>query len=386
MSHSASLHLHLPQVFKRQWHVLGGGLAVGLVIATSALFLIQPQYAVQAYVDIPYNDALRQLNLGRSQASGLAAYTPEQAHAYFIRRLTSDGAMQRFFQETYLPAQTQPPASLAAEQALFASMRSKVLRILPPEPKKRALYRIQMTASQGSNAALWATTFLAQVEQDAKQALLKDIHNDIALQIRNTERDLKERLQTTQTLRQDRLAVLDEALRIAQAVGQSDPQITRAQPPRQDGLSSYMDGSQLYARGTKSLQAEINVLKNRKDDAPFLDGLRATESQLRLLEELQAKQPDFSLYHLDGQISAPENPSSPKSTLILLTGILAGTLLGSLIALWREGILQRFLRDESDTPYFPALAPASTILRSELKSSAPTIDNSKPPPRIEETH
>ncbi|MDR3004487.1 MAG: hypothetical protein LBV14_09660, partial [Acidovorax sp.] len=255
---------------------------------------------------------------------------------------------QRFFNETYLPAQPQPPSSLAAQQVLLAGMQRQVLRISPPPPKGRMQYSIQVTAPTGSQAAQWAQAFLAQVEQDAKAVLLADSEKSISLQIHNIELDWQERIQVSQTMRQDRLAQLDEALQVAQAVGQQGPQITRMQPPQQDGLASYMDGSQLYARGTKSLQAEIDVLKHREDDAPFVDGLRAAEAQLRLLKEHQATKRDFAIYHIDGPIVAPEQSKSPKPVLILLLGCLLGGLLGGLLALWREGILQRLLHNDDD--------------------------------------
>jgi chain length determinant protein (polysaccharide antigen chain regulator) len=341
---SFPLSLH---VLKRQWRLLGGAFLAGLAVSTAIVLVRQPLYEVQAYLDLPYSNELAQLNRGRTQDSGLAQYTPDQVYTYFTRRLLSDEALQRFFHDTYLPAQSQQPASAAVEQALFAHMQRQVLRIAPPPPKGRMQYRVQVTAPTGAQAAQWAQAFLAQVEQDAKTTLLADSEKSISLQIHNMERDWQERLQTSQSLRQDRLVQLGEALQVAKAIGQHEPQITRAQPPLQDGLASYMNGSQLYARGTKSLQAEIDVLKHREDDAPFVNGLRAAQSQLRLLKEHQAAGSDFNIYHVDGQVAAPEQSKSPKPLLILMLGGVLGGLLGGLLALWREGVLQRLLRDDS---------------------------------------
>lgn len=355
----ASSSLYLLDVFKRQWLLLVITLFLGLAASITTVFLTPKTYEVQTYLDLPYRSELVRLNQGRSDDSGLPRYTPEQVYAYFTRRLVSEGAMQRFFQETYLPAQTKQMTSTAAEQALFTHMRNTVLRVLPPPPKGRMLYSVIVTAPTGVDAAQWTATFLSQVDQDAKKILLRDTNQSISLQIRNLERDWKERLHSTQTMRQDRLAMLGEALQVAQAIGQHNPQITRAQPPAQDGLTSYMDGSQLFARGTKSLQAEIDVLKEREDDAPFVEGLRAAEAKLNLLKEVQNQttERDFAIYRTDGQISAPAQPKSPKSAFILLVGLVAGGCLGFLIASWREGLLQPWLRGEDESQHLPALAP-----------------------------
>ncbi|WP_370680088.1 hypothetical protein [Comamonas sp. GB3 AK4-5] len=341
-----SLLSHAFVFFKRQRLLIGGTFFAGLLISAASVAMRQPLYEVRAYLDAPYNNELIQLNQGRSPDSGLEPFTPEQVYTYFTRRLLSDEALQRFFAETYLPAQAQRPASAAAEQALFSGMKHHVLRMTPPPPKGRMLYSIQVVAPTGSQAAQWATDFLTQVEQDAKTALLTDSEKSVSLLIHNTEQDWQERLRVSQTMRQDRLALLDEALQVAQAVGQHEPQITRMQPPQQDGLAPYMDGSQLYARGTRSLQAEIDVLKRREDEAPFVDGLRAAEAQLRLLKEHQAAARDFAIIHMDGQIIAPERSKSPQPWLILLLGSVLGGLLGGLLALWREGALQRLLDND----------------------------------------
>ena len=121
--------------------------------------------------------------------------------------------------------------------------------------------------------------------------------------------------------------------------------MTSAQPPRQDGAASFIDGSRLYARGTKSLQAELEVLKHRKDDAPFVDGLRAAQAQLNLLKEQAPGEKQFSIFHVDGEIIQPLKPVFPKKSLIMGLGLFLGLVLGVLAALIRTGTLQRLLSE-----------------------------------------
>ncbi|MDR3005142.1 MAG: hypothetical protein LBV14_13025, partial [Acidovorax sp.] len=90
--HASSISYGLA-VFKRQWRFIGGALLAGLIVSTVAVVVRQPQYQVQAYLDLPYSSELAQLNQGRSQDSGLTQYTPEQVYTYFTRRLLSDAAM-----------------------------------------------------------------------------------------------------------------------------------------------------------------------------------------------------------------------------------------------------------------------------------------------------
>lgn len=354
---------------RRHWRTLACTTAAFLLLAMLALALSTPRYEVQAYLDKPFSNDLTELNTGRTGTTGLGLYTPEQVYEYFIRRLVSDEAKQRFFEETYLPAQEQPPETRAARQALFDGMRRHTLNVSPPPPKGRPLYSVRVEAPAGDKAAAWLQAFLDQVAQDATRALVTDAQDAIALQVRNTERDLEERLQTTFQTRQDRQAQLAEALQVAQAVGIREPQMTSAQPPRLDGVSAFIDGSRLYARGTKSLQAELDVLKNRKDDAPFVDGLRSVQAQLRLLKEFKPEQRKFRIFHVDGAIIAPEKPVSPKKLLYLAAGLLLGLTLGMTIALARSGML-RLLFANDEQVRNESLATVTQTQKAPLKEAA----------------
>ncbi|MFD2754943.1 LPS O-antigen chain length determinant protein WzzB [Comamonas terrae] len=338
---------------KSEWRLIASCTIFALAISVASLFIIEPRYEIKAYIDKPYGNEISELNIGRSAATGLQQYTPEQIFAYFTRRLTTDEAAQRFFLETYLPQQESLPETEAGKQALYNSFRKSVISIspppLPPKAGFRDLYSIQIIAPTGEKAKKWIQDFLSQVSDDARHALIQDIEKSISLQIQNTERDLQEKMRTTELNRHDRQAQLAEALQVAQAVGLKEPQMTSIQPPRQDSAASYIDGSRLYARGTKSLQAELEVLKQRKDDAPFVEGLRAIQAQLNLLKEQAPSKKQFKIFHIDGEIVEPLKPMSPKKSLIIFTGLFFGLALGTLAALIRTGILQRFLSEAENS-------------------------------------
>jgi chain length determinant protein (polysaccharide antigen chain regulator) len=333
------LQLQLPFIF--------AATVIGVLIATVAVFTVKPSYEVSAFLDKPYINEIAQLNIGRSSATGLDQYSPDQVYAYFVRRLVTDEAKQRFFRDTYLSSLESPPASDEEKQALYERMLKVVLKVSPPPEKirrgERDLYSVNVQSRSGERAAEWLQTFLAQVSEDARNALIKDTEESINLHVRNTERALEEKANTAELLRKDRQAQLAEALKVAQAVGIKDPQMTMAQPPRQDTAASFLDGSRLYARGSKSLQAELEVLHNRSDDTPFIDGLRHTQAQLNLLKELDPAATNFKIFHIDGEVNVPLKPRSPNKSLYLAIGLFLGLAIGFLIAMIRSGILRDLL-------------------------------------------
>lgn len=322
-------------------------------MATATAFAVKPRYEVKALLDAPYTNELTELNIGRSSASGLDQYSPDQVYAYFVRRLVTDESKQRFFRETYIPSLDSPPESEAEKQALYNHMLKIVLNVTQPSEKVkggRNLYSVDVEARSGAQAAQWLQTFLVQVSEDARTALIKDIEQSIALHVKNTERALEEKKRTAELIRKDRQAQLTEALKVAQAVGIKDPQMTTAQPPRQDTAASFLDGSRLYARGSKSLQAELEVLGSRKDDTPFIEGLRQSQAQLNLLKELKPGERNFKIFHIDGDVVAPLKPVFPKKSMFLGLGLFLGLAIGALIAMIRSGLLQQLLTEHEDEP------------------------------------
>lgn len=307
------------------------------VLAGIAYILLAPaRYEVEVHVDKPFPSDLAALNLGRTESTGLAPLPPEQVFGYFTRRLLSTEAKQRFFHEVFLPAQPEDVRENASTQDLYEFMTEKTVTVKKPDPKGRDLYSLRIEARSSELAAQGAQAFLDLVAEDAANKLIADLRNEIDLTTRNTQRSLEEQRRVAAENRADRVVQLSEALQVAQSVGIRDPQITSARPPSGDALSPFMDGSQLYARGTRSLSAELEVLKERESDDPFLFGLRETEAKLRLLQEINPDPKTFRMFNIDGEIVAPEKPFKPKKRLVLALAAVLGVMGGVMLAFVAE--------------------------------------------------
>ena len=85
-----------------------------------------------------------------------------------------------------------------------------------------------------------------------------------------------------------------------------------------------------------------------------MDGLRAAQSQMRLLSELKSAEKKFKIFHIDGQVIAPEKPFAPKKSMILALGLFMGLCLGVFTALVRTGVVKQLMSDDgtSNTPAY----------------------------------
>ncbi|NMF90629.1 Wzz/FepE/Etk N-terminal domain-containing protein [Aromatoleum petrolei] len=304
--------------------------AVCVLAGLAYAFLATPRYEVEVHVDKPFASELAALNVGRNGPTGLGPFSPEQVFGYFTNLLMSDVALQQFFRDVYLPSLDERERARSEEQ-LYEKME-RAIKAIKPDAKGRNLFTLKVEADTGEKAARYTSAFLDLVARDAADKLVGDARNEIDLIVRNTERDLGEIRATAAKQRQDRMIQLSEALQVAEAVGVKEPQVTSGRLPAQDRLTPFMDGTQLYARGTKSLAAELGVLKAREGDDAFIAGLREAESRLRMLKAIELDPKTFKVFNVDGDIVVPEKPVAPKKSLVLVLAAVLGLLGGVTLA------------------------------------------------------
>jgi chain length determinant protein (polysaccharide antigen chain regulator) len=321
-------------VRRKLWVVMSFVVCVAIGLAYA--FLATPRYEVEVYLDKPFASQLTELNLGRTPATGLPPFSPDQIFGYFTNRLVSDQVRQQFFREVYLPTLGGRDGDIP-QQALYETM-VRAIRIDKPNPKGRDLYRLKTEADTGEKAVKLATAFLDLAARDAADKLIEDARNDIDLIVRNARRDLEQRRLTAVQRRKDRLVELNEALIVAREVGIAEPQVTNGRFATQDSLSPYMDGTQLFARGTKSLSAEIEVLKARESDDPFITDLRETEARLRQLEAIKLDPESVRVFVADGEIMVPAKPAAPRKALALVLAAVLGLMGGVMIAFMADSV------------------------------------------------
>ena len=330
------------EILSDSWHSIALLAVVGAALAAVLAFVLPQKYETQVYLQAPLPAQYLQANETRTPISGLAWVTGEDLYGYFLTQLTSEAAKHEFFEKTYLPSLKDAPQDAQQKNALYATVMKQQVLVKEPVPKKgRQLYSVQVQAPSGEQAARWTQDFLDQVETAARQQWIQNEERTMATVVKSTQKDLAEKLALAERLRADREDRLTEALKVAKAVGQQSPQMTMGQLPKQDSTTALVDGSSLYARGVKSLAAEIEVLRTRKDEMAFLDGVREIQAKLKALGEQKFAENTVGMYRIDGPLQEPAKPVSPKKSLMVAIGLLLGLLGGVVFAFVRHALAAR---------------------------------------------
>ena len=91
-----------------------------------------------------------------------------------------------------------------------------------------------------------------------------------------------------------------------------------------------------YLRGYKILNAEVDALKKRKQDEPFVQGLRELQEEQQYYKSFLAKPVYGSSLRVDQEAEMPMRPYKPKRILIIMGGFFAGLFLGVFFVLMKH--------------------------------------------------
>lgn len=348
MAHSLAHNydrLDLTSVLHILWqgklHITCMTAAAILCTAIYIFFIAQPRYEAAVYLDEPFAGSLTVLNEGRTLrlqqddatdlATNLKPYTPKDIFSYTQRFLGSDTIKQQQIQYA-VGASTDTPLLAGTIEA-----NDWRIQITPPTPKGRQLYRISIYANSQQAALDDLSHYLELLRRHSIDTLQDSNKSDIQLTIDNIQRTLKEQRAVARDERLDQISRLEEALQIARSANLQQPQFTIVQPPEQDSLRPYIDGSALYARGIQALEAELSILSQRQNDDAHIKNLREYEAQLRLLQNMQMDVPaSFLPYRLDGEIHVSDRPINPKKSLLLTLGLILGLVAGITLVLGKH--------------------------------------------------
>ena len=127
--------------------------------------------------------------------------------------------------------------------------------------------------------------------------------------------------------RLDRVVVIEEAANTAFSLGIKD-MVNTTNVVQYNQLSITTTSTPLYYRGFRALNAEINILKNRKSDDPFIIGLRDLQEILALLSSIKIEAEGMHAVTVDQAAYPPKNRIKPNRRLIVSLGTVVGLFLG----------------------------------------------------------
>lgn len=309
------------------------------VVAASYAFLSAPVYEAKTSLLPPRLADIAGYNLGRSEAE-LPDFTVKKVYSIFIQNLRSDGLRREFFEQVYLPAETTSQGKKAKDQ-MWESFNKKLSVTNPDVKNSPERFEVTVQSTDSSRAAEWANVYVERVANKTRQDMADTVNTEISTRVRSTQSRIAVLRDSAKKLREDRITRLSEALTVANKVGEQALQDKASRTPSNGELKQLVDGNLMYMRGAKAIRAELDVLQNRKNDDPFIAGLRKLENKLDFLARVSVSPDGVAVFTLDNAAEVAETPIKPKKALILALGFVFGGMLGVFIALIRGTLAKR---------------------------------------------
>lgn len=381
------------------------------VAAAAYVFLVTPEYQVQSVLRPAGLQDLDILN-----SSDVYALTPEQALQRVGAALESFERRLEYFRANPKLFEVWRKPGSSVEQS-FESFNGEVFKMLRPDPKKAdslsPYVGIQLTYPAGVNGVALLNGLVEHVIQAERekisadlQALIRNRLNQIELKMgaarasyeaskkatiaelleadslkrARLQDELKALRQQLKTLRDNRIAQLDEAIRIAKTLGISKPTTPSALGESErlsqgSVIRTEVNNQQipLYFMGSDALEAErnallqrrsddftepriaqiakelqllahnrqIEMLNQREDEDLFLKDLAVWRGEAARLRAFNFEVEKLKLVSVDQVAVEPLQPIKPKTALILALGVILGGMLGLFIALLRNLLLRK---------------------------------------------
>jgi chain length determinant protein (polysaccharide antigen chain regulator) len=275
-------------------------------------------------------------------------YTPENVYDLFLRNLRSRDLRRTFFQKEGLLDFFAADEDVSDPHLVFERYfheRLELEKVGGKRSQNKTFYVLSFTGNDPEKAAQWVNGFVAHVMEHTRETLIQD-----ALTVKNdritylTERIAGKR-RIAREKREDQIARLKEALEIARKL-----HITRDRLAGSNITpAAIYDLGVSYLRGTKTLEAEIATLQNRKTDDPFIEGLRDLQEELEAVRNINIAAQDVRVAQVDQPASVPSRPIKPKKKLILALSGVGGLFLGVFVVFFFN-FLKKAKHEEQDNP------------------------------------
>ena len=319
-------------------HLLVLGLLLAWLVAGAWLLLAKPEYEVRSRLLPPTPQMLAELSVIGADNK----YSPLIVFKRYLNNFISVSNKRHFFNKNNLASYfTKEDKSPEEQDYIFTKQFSEKLDLV--FDRKQAFPESAMAGFVLDDASL-AAQWLDQYVDYIQQVTLDDIYVDIERQHAVEKNSLKDqiiiKIAAGKQQREDQIARLDEALKIARQLGIKTGDVYSVlSNDRKTAVEVNTQNQPLYTRGIEALSAELEALKARKSDEAFIIGLRELEEKLAQLEMLKPNKNKTKTVIVDQQANIPEQAKNKKIPLILVLSSLLGLFLGFFII-----FIQHFLR------------------------------------------
>lgn len=343
--------LDIWQALKRQWRLICA-ITFSVTLVALIVALMMPKfYRAEVVLLPPLESDVEVLNIPE-----LYEITADDLYQEMIRNLQSNELRYQFFKEHKLFASLKGEENTESDsykvfQNKFSSLM--MVKVSYIKNKKTDIVTVSLDGVNYEQITPWINKYVAFVDVITAQSIFSAIESKLRVLKSNIHMKMDSLRLVAEKRRLDLIAQLNEALVVADKLGIDErdsimPSYVNNQSEKDDlGIVLNTVENPVYTRGSKALTAEIEVLKNRKSDDPFIPGLRELEEKLSFLENVDLENKNVHAVRIDQSAIPDDIPIKPKRKLIVTLGFVFGVFLAFFSALVRNLVVNAEVSKET---------------------------------------
>ncbi len=312
---------------------------VCIVVSVGVVKLLPQKWSSTAIVIPPASEELKEVNAFKAQLDVLDI--PIDLSAQRVFNAFVDQYRSKVNQESYirsteyyhnLAEKIDPKDDVIAQQRLVNSIISNDIKIQDLSKEKNSTSNdivLSFTAPLPTEAQDLLEGYIRYSASKVRQQLKVEIDNMISEKLIYASESLKREVSKIQTEYDVKVERLKRAVDIAKAAGIEKPIAS-------DSVAINDDPDYPIALGTEALEKKLLIETQNRDLALMSENLQNRKIYLDNLQEITAKELDFTPVKFILTPDLPLHKDSPKSALIVALSAILGLILSCAFVLSRE--------------------------------------------------
>ncbi len=323
--------LDIWRVLWRNKTLITGMIFVSILLATVVAFSLPKIYQAEIILEPSSASDIARLNIAE-----IYEVDSKSVYAEFVNNLRDRGVRYQFFKSNYLKMEQGGNSKKERADYVLSEKKFEKLIRISSKGKNPIVGSVTIEGENAASISRWLNGYIKFVDDYTVQGIIDDIQEKISITVINLEEGIDSLRLLAKQHRLDRISQLKDAITIAkkadirESLGIPLVLNNRVDCGKENATisSANISGTQEYYKGYLVLQAELNQLQIRKNDDPFIPGLRDLQGRIVFLEKKHIRPDKIHAVKVDLQAIANNNPISPRRFLIILMGGILGTMVG----------------------------------------------------------
>lgn len=303
-------------------------------IGVAYLALTTPTYKASSYVREPMLKDIQELNKKdfEQKIESDKEITSAVVFERFLSNFQSIGVQQNFYYKNELcriydndNKNCVKHFEVQFSPALIIEKKSKI------DPKSYLVLTFELQYENPYFVSKILNDYVDFVIEITKNELSEEVVQDAKNQAFLINEQIISKRGMALQRREDRIRSLEENIIIAKNIG-----IEKAQINQSDNKLNME-----YNRGYLALEAELEVLKKRESDEPFIEGLRILQERVFFLNNIDINLDKISVVRIDQSAIEPYEAIKPNKKITIFLFLLSGLFLFYFTLLVKKMLLMR---------------------------------------------